>query len=197
MDGWPDENWVDIRHSGVRDIMKKRIQEAKDKGCDGVDPDNIDGYQNDSGFDLTPQDSVDFVRFLAQTAHDHGLAYGLKNGGDIVDQVVDVAEWCIQEECVHYEECEPYRAFIDQNKPVFHIEYPDDSPNTDLDEFVEKSCGDDDARGFSTLVKARELDDWTQTCQYARSVYHSRGSSIAVAHAVMYSIGTMLSLSQL
>lgn len=39
MDGWPDEKWVDTRNQGVRDLMRKRIQEAKEKGCDGVDPD--------------------------------------------------------------------------------------------------------------------------------------------------------------
>jgi hypothetical protein len=39
MEGWPDEKWVDVRNEGVRDVMRKRIQEAKQKGCDGVDPD--------------------------------------------------------------------------------------------------------------------------------------------------------------
>ena len=39
MDGWPDEKWVDVRNQGVRDVMSKRIAEAKSKGCDGVDPD--------------------------------------------------------------------------------------------------------------------------------------------------------------
>jgi endo-alpha-1,4-polygalactosaminidase (GH114 family) len=109
-------------------------------------------------------DAVDFVRFLAKTAHDAGLAYGLKNGGDIVDQVSDVADWDINEECVHYDECDAYRPFIDANKPVFHIEYPDDDKKLSIEEFRKKSCSDNDARGFSTLVKKRDLGDWTMTC---------------------------------
>jgi hypothetical protein len=28
----------------VRGIMRKRVEMAGDKGCDGVDPDNVDGY---------------------------------------------------------------------------------------------------------------------------------------------------------
>jgi hypothetical protein len=28
----------------VRDIMKRRIKMAKEKSCDGIDPDNVDGY---------------------------------------------------------------------------------------------------------------------------------------------------------
>jgi hypothetical protein len=44
LDGWGDEKWIDIRSDNVRDIMAKRIKLAKDKGCDAVDPDNVDGY---------------------------------------------------------------------------------------------------------------------------------------------------------
>jgi hypothetical protein len=44
LDGWPGEKWLKLENQNVRDIMKKRIEMAKDKGCDGVDPDNVDGY---------------------------------------------------------------------------------------------------------------------------------------------------------
>lgn len=44
MDGWPDERWVDIRSANVRSIMAARIQMAASKGCDAIDPDNMDGY---------------------------------------------------------------------------------------------------------------------------------------------------------
>lgn len=39
LDGWPNEKWVDTRNAGVRDVMKKRIQTAREKGCDGIDAD--------------------------------------------------------------------------------------------------------------------------------------------------------------
>lgn len=44
LDGWDDEKWIDIRSDSVRNIMVERIKLAKDKGCDAVDPDNVDGY---------------------------------------------------------------------------------------------------------------------------------------------------------
>lgn len=44
MDGWPDERWVNISSPDVRVIMAKRIKLAADKGCDAIDPDNMDGY---------------------------------------------------------------------------------------------------------------------------------------------------------
>jgi hypothetical protein len=46
LDGWPDEKWLDIRSSGVREIMKARLDLAASKGCDGVEPDNVDGFDN-------------------------------------------------------------------------------------------------------------------------------------------------------
>jgi hypothetical protein len=44
LDGWPGERWLNLSSSGVRDIMKQRIKIAWQKGCDAIDPDNVDGY---------------------------------------------------------------------------------------------------------------------------------------------------------
>ena len=52
LDGWPAERWLDIRAINVHDIMLKRLDLAKEKGFDGVEPDNMDGYSNNSGFNF-------------------------------------------------------------------------------------------------------------------------------------------------
>jgi hypothetical protein len=44
VDDWPGEKWLNLRSENVRAIMKKRIEMARDNGCDGVDPDNVDGF---------------------------------------------------------------------------------------------------------------------------------------------------------
>jgi hypothetical protein len=44
LDGWPGEHWLDLNSANVRDIMSKRIELAAQKGCDAIDPDNIDAY---------------------------------------------------------------------------------------------------------------------------------------------------------
>jgi hypothetical protein len=158
MDGWP-EKWLDTRNEGVRDVMAARIQKAKDKGCQGVDPDNIDGFDNKTGFNLSQADSVDFLKFLAGKAHDAGLGFGLKNGPTIVDQVVDISEWAINESCVEYDECDNFKPFIDAGKPVFHVEYTDgDSPT---DAWKEKACG---VEGFSNIIKHEDLENWHLNC---------------------------------
>jgi hypothetical protein len=50
MDGWPGEYWLDLNSKNVRSIMSKRIELAATKGCDAVDPDNVDGYVSLSSF---------------------------------------------------------------------------------------------------------------------------------------------------
>lgn len=37
---WPNEKWLRVGSTKVRDIMAKRIKIASDKGCDAIDPDN-------------------------------------------------------------------------------------------------------------------------------------------------------------
>ncbi|KAK3726109.1 hypothetical protein LTR37_000257 [Vermiconidia calcicola] len=162
LDGWDGENWLDTRHPAVRAIMKKRIALAASKGCDGIDPDNMDGYSNDSGTNMQKADAVDYARFLAKTAHDAGMAYGLKNGGAFLDQVVDVAQFVVNEQCVQYNECHLYQPFIQQNKPVFHVEYTSkDSVPTD---YMRRTCSHAGTNGFSTLVKKMSLNSWTSKC---------------------------------
>src|SRR5581483_2160182 len=40
--GWPGERFVDIRAKALRDIMAARFDICKQKGFDGVEPDNMD-----------------------------------------------------------------------------------------------------------------------------------------------------------
>lgn len=44
LDGWPGEKWINVSSPAVRDIMAGRIALAAEKGCDAIDPDNVDGY---------------------------------------------------------------------------------------------------------------------------------------------------------
>jgi hypothetical protein len=121
--GWQGENWLQIKSKNVRDIMLARLDLAAQKKCDGVEPDNVDGYDNGNGLGLTGNDAVDYVSFLADAAHSRNMAVGLKNAGSIVSRLVSKVEFSVQEECVQYGNCAEFKPFIDQNKPVFHVEY--------------------------------------------------------------------------
>lgn len=167
LDGWPGERWLDVSSNNVRDIMRSRLEMAKDKGCDGVDPDNVDGYDNENGIGLTKADAVNYVKFLAEEAHKLTMSIGLKNAGAIIPQVIDQMQWSVNEQCVQYNECDDYSAFIRAGKPVFHLEYPKkDINNNELVSTAKTDtvCNNSAAEKFSTLIKNMNLDKWVQAC---------------------------------
>jgi len=126
LDGWAGEWWLDINNSQVRQIMQERLDRAVDKGCNGVEPDNVDGYANANGLGLTAADQLDYNRFIADQAHQRGLSVGLKNDIDQLEKLVDWFDWALNEECATYNECYRYDVFLNQNRAVFHTEYVDD-----------------------------------------------------------------------
>lgn len=162
LDGWAGETWLDIRSDNVRAIMRARLDLAESKGCDGVEPDNVDSYDNDTGFPLTRADQLDFNRFLAAEAHARGLAIGLKNAVDLAADLVADFEFAVNESCLVYDECAKLRGFLDANKAVFHAEYVDTR-----DEGPAKHaavCADARRAGLSTVVATWELDGWLMPC---------------------------------
>ena len=46
--------------------MAARLDLAVSRQCDGVEPDNMDGYMNDSGFDMTGAHQLAYNRWLAE-----------------------------------------------------------------------------------------------------------------------------------
>ena len=84
--------WLNTNSDIVRNIMIQRIELAKNKSCDGLDPDHIDAYNNDNSLGLTQQDAINYIQFLANEGHSRGMAVGLKNGGDIVTYVTNTVD---------------------------------------------------------------------------------------------------------
>ncbi|KAF2814952.1 uncharacterized protein BDZ99DRAFT_377611, partial [Mytilinidion resinicola] len=168
MDGWPDEKWLDIRTANVKSIMLKRIQLAADKGCDGIDPDNVDGFDNDNGFSLKASDATTFVKYLAGIAKSKNLAIGLKNALEIIPDVVDSIQFAVNEQCHQYDECDVYFDLTNQGKPVFNVEYPDSAPNVTASE-RKKLCAAYDGVTLSTTLKTLDLDGWVEFCDETKA----------------------------
>ena len=120
---WPGERWLDIRSQNVRAIMADRLDLAVQRGCAGVDPDNVDGYTNRTGLPLTYQDQIDYNTWLAEQAHQRGLAISLKNDLGQINDLVAHFDFAINESCHEWDECELLMPFIEAGKPVVHINY--------------------------------------------------------------------------
>ncbi len=153
-----DERWLDIRAARVRAIMRARLDRAVKKGCDGVEPDNVDGFANDNGLGLTAEDQLEYNRFIAAEAHARRLSVGLKNDVAQLQQLEPDFDWALNEECFAYNECALYaNTFIAAGKAVFHAEYAGAGQ-------LDALCAVTRSIGLSTLVKRIELDAWQLPC---------------------------------
>lgn len=164
MDGW-DENWVDTTSSSIRSIMAARLDLAVSKGCDGVDPDNIDAYSedNNTGTGVTVAKGIDYIRFLGEEGHKRGLAVGLKNGLAIVEDVLEYVDFEVNEECQDWDECEDLQPFIEAGKPVFAIEYRENVASLSAAQ-KRVICEKEGTEGFSILIKTLALDSTGYAC---------------------------------
>lgn len=158
--GWPGEKWLDIsRYDLFASIMENRFDLAAEKGCDAVETDNVQGYQEPTGFEISFEHQLEYNRWLSGQAHTGGLAIGLKNDPE---QVMDLEPWfdfALVEECAAHDECEMYLPFIQAGKPVFQIEYTDQFKSTG--EF----CPLAESHGYYGLLKNRQLDSWVAFCR--------------------------------
>lgn len=156
LEGWPGERWLDIRQTEtLLPIIEARLDTAVQKGCDGVDPDNVNGYENDTGFPLGYEDQITFNTLLAETAHERGLSIGLKNDLGQIPELLPHFDWIINEECFFYDECNVLSLFIEAGKPVFVIEY-ELAPSSFCQQAMELK--------FFTVQKNWELDSFQAPC---------------------------------
>lgn len=157
LQGWPGEKWVDVRAPLVRSIMVARLDLAKTKGCDAVEPDNVDGFDNVNGLGLTKADQIDYLNYLADQAHSRGLLIALKNSTALVSTLVNKFDFAVVEECFRYNECSEYSPFAAQNKAVLNAEYSS---------FSEATCSQARSLKFSTVFYNLDLDGRKfQPCQ--------------------------------
>lgn len=157
MAGWAGERWLDIRRiDSLGPIMEARLDMCKAKGFDAVDPDNVDGYTNSTGVNLSYHDQLAYNQFLVNAAHARGLAIGLKNNLDQVAELASQYDFAVNEQCFQYKECNMLNPFTTAGKPVFNIEY-----KLRTTQF----CGQAAAMQFSSQRKRLALDSWRQPCQ--------------------------------
>ena len=157
--GWPGERWLDIRRMDVlAPLMEARLDLCAAKGFDGVEPDNIDGYDTSTGFPLSGADQLVYNAWLVNAAHQRGLAIGLKNDPGQAADLLPYFDFAITEDCFDQGWCGEMSPFIEHGKPVFAAEYTD--TGVELDEI----CPQAEALQFSVILKQRELDAWRAGC---------------------------------
>ena len=122
--GWPGERWLDIRQlSTLEPIMTRRLTMCRRKGFDAVEPDNIDGWENSTGFSITAANQLTYNRWLARTAHALGLAVLQKNDPEQTTALQPYFDGMLDEQCNEYAECSKLISYLAAGKPVLDAEY--------------------------------------------------------------------------
>lgn len=157
--GWPGERWLDISNlDALAPIMQARLDLCAAKGFDGVDPDNLDGFSNETGFDLDAEDAIGYAQWLAAEAHARGLAIGIKNVPELATDLEPHFDWALSESCFAQGWCSDMQPFIENGKPVFAIEYVEEGMS------LEDFCVGATEMGFSAILKTQALDSWVEFC---------------------------------
>jgi hypothetical protein len=148
-EGFPDERWLDISRFGLfAPILARRFRLCARKGFDAVEPDNVAGWENRTGFDLSAADQLRFNRWVAARVHALGMAVALKNDPRQVPQLVGAFDFAVVEQCFEYDECGSYSPFVRDGKAVFEAEY-------ELDPSA--YCTAAKGLGFSAIRKSYDL----------------------------------------
>ena len=180
---FPDETWLDIRRWDVLGpIFEARFDQCKSKGFDGIEPDNVDGYTNNSGFPLTYNDQIQFNRRIADLAHARGLSVGLKNDLDQINDLLPHFDWLLNEQCFQFKECELLSPFVTAGKAVFTVEYQ---------RKPEQFCAQANALNFNSLYKNINLDAFRIACREAGAAATATPSIIAILNAASYRGGSV------
>ena len=155
--GWAGERWLDVRQQHVLlPIMAKRIARCVKKGFDAVDPDNVNGVENATGFHITTKEQLSYDRAIAAIAHRDGLSVALKSFASETSALQPSFDFVVEEQCVQYRECTKLEPFVAHHKAVFDIEY-----TTSLG-----FCSALPA-GVEGLAKHLSLDAWVRWCPVA------------------------------
>eukprot|EP00123_Amoebidium_parasiticum_P009096 comp19237_c0_seq1/m.22010 comp19237_c0_seq1/g.22010 ORF comp19237_c0_seq1/g.22010 comp19237_c0_seq1/m.22010 type:complete len:295 (-) comp19237_c0_seq1:359-1243(-) len=131
--GW-DLTYLNILDQGsLRGFMSKRLKDAAAKGCQAIEFDNVDCWQNECVPGYKPYNpelkkaQLSYLRWLAEEAHSLGMAAGLKNSLYLVEDLVDTFDFAVNEQCHQWNECHFLKPFLDKNKAVFGTEYQGDA----------------------------------------------------------------------
>ncbi|MBV9264505.1 MAG: endo alpha-1,4 polygalactosaminidase [Candidatus Eremiobacteraeota bacterium] len=157
---WPGERWLDVRQTAILEpIMSKRLDLCKQKGFDGVDPDNIDGYTNDTGFSISGAQQLAYDLWLASAAHARGLAVAQKNDNGQVAQLSKAFDFAVVEQCYAQGWCKQFALYTKSGRLVVDVEY-----GLSEQTFLTKTCASDARYDETAILKKLQLTAWVVTC---------------------------------
>jgi len=151
---YPDEAWLDVRASSVRQLMASRLTLAAGKGFDGVLLALLDGYLSETGFDLTATDQLDYHLWLAQQAASRGLSAGISSDWSHAARLADHYDFAIHLNCLASGRCAELAPYRERGHAIFDLE-TSRGPST---------CSGATMDALSVTLKNANFDAWLVVC---------------------------------
>lgn len=138
---WEGEFFVKKTTTGILQVMKRRIDQLADWGCDWVEFDNMDWFFDEDlkskyGIEVTRSQGIAYYQELCEYAHTKGLKCMAKNhvveadnfDGVLYESYRKEKNWWDQEGAQH---------FLDAGKLVIINHYDEPRPNTVYAEYID------------------------------------------------------------
>jgi len=162
---WPGERWLNFkRYKVFLKLMVERMKMCKSKGFELVEFDNLDAYENRTGFKINKKQAVKYARALAKKANKTGLVAVHKNTTELNKKLEPYFGAQLLEDCALYKFCDESSRYRAAGKPVFNAEYPEAWDDEGKTFSLTSVCATTNASDISLIVKNLDLDDWVQRC---------------------------------
>lgn len=155
---FPNERWLDVRSTAVREIMARRIQNLAAKGCAGVPPSSLAVHAADTGFDLSPTDALDYARWFAERIHSVGMSAGLSGSPELTSELWPTFDFGLAIGCLERSQCREFEVFTRAGKPVLHIEFGDAASAPGI-------CNAAEVLGFYPLITDPSFNGQSVRCR--------------------------------
>lgn len=77
--------------------MHRRFLDAAAKGCQGIDPDNMNGFSVNTGFPISFNDQLIYNEAIAKEIRGMGMLAGLKNTQEQAQQLQPYTDFVVAE----------------------------------------------------------------------------------------------------
>ena len=148
----PGQRWLDIRRPELRPILERRLDLCRDRGFDGILLTGLDGYVRGSGFALEPEQQLAFNRWLAEAAHQRGLAAGIMNDLGQAAELATAFDFLVADACVAQRDCTQAEPFLRAGKPVHLVGY------TNVARRMDEACALAGTIGAPLIIKTQSLN---------------------------------------
>jgi len=175
---------LNISSSNVINIMKKRMNDAAQRGCDGVVLDDLN---------QTIGKSDSYAQVLASRAHDLNLSVALKDDKAAINALVNDFDIYIASRCDEKNECSALSKFSDITKPVINIE----SALRYFDDFnMTKLCNSSYANAIQSIISIPELNG-TQEYNCYNYLFQKRGRGFTSKTSYAFKNSADVTLNQI